>query len=1422
MFFAIGSIAVLVMLMAVMLGLAWNTERGTAVLLGTAESLVPGLTIDGVGGTLASQVSAGRVVYRNEAIVVTVTAPRFEPELDRLASRYIGIRDLTTQAVHVQFLGGSESGSEGGQVELPFVLELWAPSLGQVTYQHRDAAPVEAAITSVHLKLGEQLEVFDFRLARIEAQVAGNARLRLGPPWNYTSEFTVEEVSLLPGTSVSGSLEGDVAGLSVNLSSQGAQALTLEAKLGLTGSLSAEARLEGELELPSEITLRGVNANLAGAPDAYSFDLRASVISSLMAPVSVMVAGKGSMLDIEASTIQLRSEEHALDGQASYRGERQALDARLSGNWFGQALALAVDMTGIQSANLSGKAHIDVAGNRLSAAGNGKMIDFDLDVARAQAFLPALTGSISGRGTFNVEARQLRANIRSDQLGYEGRVVSGVDLQLTASPQQLVNGNLKIDSVQFDGREIGGGTVTATADDAGGGDLSLEWRADTFALNATSTLQRAPDGVAGNVTNASIEVSGQTGATRLDLASPVSWSASSGNVNVADHCWRIDPGTVCLKDVRSDGPALNASVTANDFQHGENSLNSLSATITRETSGVLDIRGQGDGLIIAGGQLASPAFSFVVSGPPSRLSYQLQAGVQSTINGDIDLRGTITPAQAEIDELTFTQPNGRIVANASFQRETARLTTDFSGNWYGRPVQGQGEGDLSVMAKPTGQLRLSIADNNLSMVAAAGRVTGSLNAAALRLLDPRLAGSVVATGEYEPGAGLLVEGRVASLAIGNYALDRGQFNIRREADGRIDASVILEEGWIGNFPLGDATLSMRGQLDAAEATLSITQPQLGVDMRARFGFVSGRLTGQLLEGQLVSGDQAWALDDTTGFAFSAADGFQLDDHCWAGGDGQLCVTEANAGQGVTSLVARLSGLRIAVPALAIAPDIGVDVALNGELRVRIDSAARNASLNVGISAGQLSYFDDERIPVGGNIALTLEGASLNGTLSLSGADDELSARMSIPDVDEPRKVRASGTLLIKNLGLVTAFVPALDRATGSLSGEFDVDTVSAQRRLDLDVSVGDDASVVIPVAGITLRDLRLVARSDTEVLKLRASASSGDGELVTEGTVFSPLTPSRSLEATLKGEAFTLIQRSDMKVVTTPDMTFAYQPNGLIRVGGSLTVVEGSYRGRTVSSTARQPSSDVFVVGRQQAPDPLSRLDLRLNVDVQQFFFEMYGLKSEVTGDVTLIQAPGTPRRAVGNVNLVEGSFSRYGQNFDVERGRLVFGGPLNNPVVDVVSTRTIQESGRTITVSLVLTGPANNIRSSVVSTPSMSEASALSYLVLGRSLDSATTAEGHMLSGAAVALGLKQAAPITEEIRNALGLSQFTLASDGVDSATVIAGKRLSPELYVEYNYDVFSRVGGILFNYQLTPQLSVETRSGEAKSMELIYTFK
>jgi translocation and assembly module TamB len=136
------------------------------------------------------------------------------------------------------------------------------------------------------------------------------------------------------------------------------------------------------------------------------------------------------------------------------------------------------------------------------------------------------------------------------------------------------------------------------------------------------------------------------------------------------------------------------------------------------------------------------------------------------------------------------------------------------------------------------------------------------------------------------------------------------------------------------------------------------------------------------------------------------------------------------------------------------------------------------------------------------------------------------------------------------------------------------------------------------------------------------------------------------------------------------------------------------------------------------------------------------------------------------------------------------------------------------------LAGTVNAPVTRVFSEPSMSEADALSYVLFGRSLSNSEAQETATLESAAVSMGLRQALPIIQRVGETLGLDELSVQSTTTDTGELMAGKQISPRLYIRYSYGLFNRIGGLLMRFSLSERLSLETRSGDNRAMDLIYT--
>jgi translocation and assembly module TamB len=204
-----------------------------------------------------------------------------------------------------------------------------------------------------------------------------------------------------------------------------------------------------------------------------------------------------------------------------------------------------------------------------------------------------------------------------------------------------------------------------------------------------------------------------------------------------------------------------------------------------------------------------------------------------------------------------------------------------------------------------------------------------------------------------------------------------------------------------------------------------------------------------------------------------------------------------------------------------------------------------------------------------------------------------------------------------------------------------------------------------------------------------------------------------------------------------------------------------------------------------------------------------------VTGGLHIDSEPGRSAIATGTLTLA-GTYNAYGQMLTLERGQLLFSGPLDDPGVDVRAVRVID----TTRVGVELVGSVKSPRTRVFSTPSMSEADALSYLLLGRPVIGNGTEETATLETAAIAMGLNQALPVVRRLGTTLGLDEISVQTTATDAGALMAGKNLSTKLYIRYSYGLFNRIGGLLLRFKFNDRLSLETRSGDQKSMDLLYT--
>jgi translocation and assembly module TamB len=191
-----------------------------------------------------------------------------------------------------------------------------------------------------------------------------------------------------------------------------------------------------------------------------------------------------------------------------------------------------------------------------------------------------------------------------------------------------------------------------------------------------------------------------------------------------------------------------------------------------------------------------------------------------------------------------------------------------------------------------------------------------------------------------------------------------------------------------------------------------------------------------------------------------------------------------------------------------------------------------------------------------------------------------------------------------------------------------------------------------------------------------------------------------------------------------------------------------------------------------------------------------------------------------GTINAVEGTYAAYGQKLALERGIVAFGGPFDDPRLDVLALRPNIDTR----VGVSITGTAQTPRVRLFSDPDMSDTEKLSWLVLGRAPDGLGRTDTALLQRAAVALLAGEGEAPTDALMRNLGIDEISLKQgDGDVRETVISlGKQLSRRWYVGYEQGVNSTTGTWQLIYRIAQQFTLRAQSGLENSLDVIWTWR
>jgi translocation and assembly module TamB len=356
----------------------------------------------------------------------------------------------------------------------------------------------------------------------------------------------------------------------------------------------------------------------------------------------------------------------------------------------------------------------------------------------------------------------------------------------------------------------------------------------------------------------------------------------------------------------------------------------------------------------------------------------------------------------------------------------------------------------------------------------------------------------------------------------------------------------------------------------------------------------------------------------------------------------------------------------------------------------------------------------------------------------------------------------------------------------------------------------------IPELGVTVENINLEAQSEGSDIVLSGSADSGEGNIRLAGKL--SLDPERAwpYDVKLQGERFTIASLPEMDIQANPNLQVAGSLQQ-INITGSVLIPRARITLKKLPPDIIKVSADQVIVGPMAPPAEQTSAAVPVNINViaslgDDVYFDGQGLRTNLTGSINVRSLQTNTLIGNGVLELRNGRYEGYGQKLAIQRGRLLFAGPLDNPALDIQATRTVGD----VVAGLALTGNADSPQSRLFSTPAMSDTEILSYLVTGKPLSAASSSnDSQALAAAAASLGVNN--PVAEEIRQTLGI-EIGMQSGTTDADTALTvGKQLSPSLQIDYIYGLFNETAAYQVIYKLTKHLSLTGQSGAQQSIDL-----
>jgi translocation and assembly module TamB len=830
------------------------------------------------------------------------------------------------------------------------------------------------------------------------------------------------------------------------------------------------------------------------------------------------------------------------------------------------------------------------------------------------------------------------------------------------------------------------------------------------------------------------------------------------------------------------------------------------------------------------GSLAKNSFSF------SKADVDLYDG-HATLNGEViwapAKSWSVTGHASDLNPGRLREDlPGKLAFNIATQGAGFDANGDFSievhelgGKLRGVPASGGGRVARAGMRWEFDKLRVGLGGTNFALDGHINDVVDlrfALTAKDLSLLAPDSRGQLEGNGTIR---GTLKEPIIAAIAHGNGIQHEGltvedfdtdiDFNPNPQYDSKIDARI--HNLAYQNKKLDNLSFKLNGRADNYAVHLDAKALDVSLSAFAAGPFANGLWRGQLRSLDLTGTQSVHLKLEHPVNLFASSEQFRAEWLCLVGQPGSICADgEWNPQQWNATFTAKDMPLGTFTAGLTQAVEYGGQInfsaRVSGSTGDPIQGSLR-AELTDAQLAHRLSSGRIDHTKIGsGFVTVNANRATLSGEIGLESGDvgtikGTLIAQRNA-ETWQAMPVQGELHAHTDQLGLITLYIPDIDRAAGHLDADMKFAGTLGTPLVDGSMKI-TDGEIDYYQVNLGLRQLAFAAVLTDNGVDFNGSTRIGSGLASAKGRLeWHDSMPHGKVQ----------VEGTNLRVVDVPEAQIDASPTLEFNINGHRIEVTGAVKVPyakivpTDLTGAVRSSSDEVILGQEQT-DPSKRFEVVSTITLSlldHVNIDTSGLTCRLTGNVTVRSGYDSVTSAIGELSIEQGKYSAYARKLDIQRGRLIFsGGPIGNPGIDIRATKEFPDVIAGVTVRGTLLQP----RLSFFSDPSLTQGQIVSLLLSGGSLETAQTRQ----SSEALAQG---GAILASQIGSHVGIQDVSLESDLTNETSLVLGRYLSPRLYVSYGIALTEQLNVLKLRYSLGDRWTIKTEVGQARGADLVYT--